>query len=126
MGYDTAGADHGIASDVHAGQNDCTASDPDIVADRDRHAIFESCVPGIRVYRMTGGIDGDIGGHLAVHANGDFRDINDGAIVIGEEVSSDMNVLAVIAVERRIDPCIPFTVDQGMNYFCDGFRIAAV
>ena len=52
---------------------------------------------------MAGGVDGHIGGQLAVVADRYLGHIQDGTVIIGKEVLSHLDVGAVVAVEGRID-----------------------
>lgn len=99
----TAGSDYGIVSDVYARTNDRISADPYIIAQNDLNAVLIHGVAGIGVYRMSSGIDSYIGGKLAVISDFYFCHVQNGAVIVGEEVFSYLNVISIIAVEGRID-----------------------
>ena len=80
-----AGADHHVIPDMYAGKNHGVAAHPYIVADGDADAVLIHGVPGLRMHRMAGCVDGYIGGKLAVVADGHFGHIQNRTVVVGEE-----------------------------------------
>ena len=76
--------------------------------------------------RMACRIDRDIGSDLAVVADHYFADVNDRAVVVYESIFADLDIVAVVAVEGRVDPC-PFGLAKELTD--DGFdtlKIGAV
>ena len=76
--------------------------------------------------RMTGRVDSHVGGHLAVVADGYFRHVYDGAVIVGEEVLSCFDMGAVIAVEGRIDERVLRFSEQFLYDPADFLKVRAV
>ena len=58
---------------------------------------------------MACGIDADVGTCHEMIADADLSDVEDGKVVVCEEVSADFDVVAVVAEERRFYVEIAFT-----------------
>lgn len=99
----TAGTDHGARSDPNTGQNQSTATNPDIRADLDRLSEFLlSAQLGIK--RMQWRQNLHAGPEERVVADSHFAYIEHDAVEIEEYPCAKVDVRAVVAVERRLHP----------------------
>ena len=126
FGDDASRADHDVIADMDAGQDDGISADPDVIADRDVDSVLVGCVAGSGVDRMACRIDGDAGGDLTVVADHYFADIDDGAVVVAEEILADFNIETVVAVKRRIDKGALRLAEQFLDDSADPLEIRAV
>lgn len=56
--------------------------------------------------RGAGGVNRNIGSHLAVVTDPDPGHIQKGAVIVGKKVFSHLNVFAIVAVKGWIDECV--------------------
>ena len=76
---------------------------------------------------MVDGGDEGAGTNHDVVADGDRSDVEDGDIVVGEEVVSDMDVFPVVAVEDGVDPrVVADGAEEGADGFLDGSEVGEV
>ena len=113
--HDATGADDRVVPDADAGQDHDVSADPDVVPDRHVDSVLIERVSRGRVERVSGGINGDVRGELAVVADPHFAHVQDRAVVIGEEILPDFDVFSVIAVERRVDPGVVGLSEKLLN-----------
>ncbi len=95
-----AGRDDHIVADGNARIDHGIATDPDVVADGDWFSELNSRDPSFRIERVTGGEDGDPRAYHAVPAYSYLADIEDDEIEVRIKILSEMDVVAVIALER--------------------------
>ena len=76
--------------------------------------------------RMPGGVDADVGGKLAVITDPDHAGINDGAVVVGKKVLSDLDAESVITVKRRVHKSIFRFREKFLYDRLDAVKITAV
>lgn len=103
FGHHTARADRDIVADGYARNNLHAAADPDVVADGDGECVLETQVSPFDVHRMACGVDADVGPDENVVANCDLGLIQDNQINVGVEVLADLDVEAVVEVDRAFD-----------------------
>ena len=126
FGDDASRADHDVIADVDTGQDDRVSADPDVIADRDVDSILIGRVARSGMNRVTCRIDGDARGDLTVVADHYFAHVDDGAVVVAEEILPDFNVETVVAVEGRIDKSTFRLAEQLLNDSADALEIGAV
>src|SRR5882724_12873579 len=98
-----AGPDHGPIADRHPGQDNGAAADPDVAADPHRAAEFETAAACFGVAWMVGGVDLRGRSDLRAIADRHFDDIQDHAVEIQENPVAKVDVVAIVAKERRAD-----------------------
>jgi hypothetical protein len=102
-GDDAAGTDYGIVPNTHPRKQDDGAADPGIAADIDWTPELQSSPARRRIARVVGGIDLHRGTNLRPIANDDRNHIENDAIETEEDVRSNSDVVAVIAVKGLPD-----------------------
>ena len=96
-------ANHGIQADAYTGQQDGTAADPHIVLNCNRLCHLPALIAGFSLQVMGGSI------HLYTRpdhhmvANAHLVAIQDGTLHVQKDILTDVNVLAVGAVEGWLD-----------------------
>ena len=100
---DRARADDDVVADADPGVDGDVGPDPDVVADMDGLAEFQLHVPHVLVDWVAGGVDADSRGQKDVVPDIDVAYVEDDQIVIGVEVFANVDMAAVIAMERRLD-----------------------
>lgn len=100
---DRAGCDDGIVADRDARIDDSAPADPHIIADAHRFAEFDTAQPLFDIERMGRRIDVDARPDQAVIADADVADVEEDTVEIGKEVMPDMDIIAVITAEVRLD-----------------------
>lgn len=96
-------SDNGIVADRDARIDDGTPANPYIIADAHRLAAFDTGEPLLDIERMSRCIDVDARAHQAIVANANVADVEEHAIEIGEEIVADVDIIAVVAAEVRLD-----------------------
>lgn len=100
---DASAADDGIVADRHARHDLRAAADPNVVSDCDGGGGFEPPIAQLRVDGVLRGIESANRTDEDVVAEGDGRAVENDGVVIGKEVVSDADIVAVIAPKRRHD-----------------------
>lgn len=95
-------SDNGVAADMYSGADDSVAAEPDVVSDGHFFAVLIGGIAGNRMDGMAGGINSNIGRKQTVVAYCNLCHVQKCANVIGIEIFARFNMLAVIAVKRRI------------------------
>lgn len=101
--YDTAAANDDIAANGDTWQDLYSAAEPHIVADRDRTGIFQTLIAAFGVNRMSGGIKAAVWSNEHVVSKGHLCTIENDTVMVGKEVFTDFNVIAIVTPERRYD-----------------------
>ena len=101
--HHTACSDHCTVADAHSRQDDYVPSDPHVVADADGVSILQSGITLFHVQRMSGGIDAHIGSDEYIVADADVRSVQNHQVGVCKEILSDVDVVTIVAVERRND-----------------------
>lgn len=99
----TSGSDYGVFSDGYSRQDCGSAADPDVVADGDGEAELLEGFAISGVGRVGGGVDLDVGTELNVVADFDTVHVEHDAAVVCVEGFACVDVVAVVAAERRFD-----------------------
>src|SRR5207237_6192227 len=94
-GDHAACSDYRIITDGNARQDDRSRSDPDVASDADRAAKLQSGGASRRVARMIGSQDLHPRPDLRTVADGDLHYIEDYAVKVQENASTEPNVEAV-------------------------------
>src|SRR5690625_162087 len=102
-GYHTAGPDDGAGTDPHAGANYRPAAHPDIRTDLDRLAGL-LLTPQQGIHRVGRRVELDSRAKEAVVANPYFTDVEDDAVEVEEDLLAQVDVRAVVTVERGLQP----------------------
>jgi hypothetical protein len=102
-GHNRPAADDGVLPDRHAGQHDRTAPEPDVVADRDRFGRLPLVPPRLRLDRVGGGEELDVGPDLDVVPDGDRRDVEGDQTEVRKTPRADVDLAAVVDVQRWPD-----------------------
>ena len=76
---------------------------PYIVADMNGFGIFQSLVPLLHIQGMTCCIESAVGSNKHVVAKGNGRSVQDDAVHIAVEVFTQVDVIAVVTIERLFD-----------------------
>ena len=100
--HNAACANDRIVADGHARQNHTVSADPDIIADSDGQGIVRHHFPVERIYRVSGGAECHIGANHDLVADEDLTVIHQHQIEIGVEILTDMDMLAVGHMNRRL------------------------
>ena len=111
--YDAAGTDDTVFADGYAGQQNCTAADPDVVFDSYGFGIIvEKGMTAVRrpvgqkscsdIYGMSGGVNLHIRGNQYIIADGYFIAVDESAVDIDDDIAADFCIDAVIAVKRLV------------------------
>ncbi len=100
---DASAADDGIVADGHARHDLRAAADPHVISDGDWGGGFAPPIAQLRVDGVLSGIESAIRTDEDVVAEGDGRAIENDGVVIGKEVVSEADIIAVIAPKRRHD-----------------------
>jgi len=79
------------------------SANPNIVSNCDVDFVLVAGIARVRVNRMTRSINGNVGRDLNVVANFDFSHVKNNEVVVGEKPLSHFDVVAVVAVEGRLD-----------------------
>ena len=79
------------------------SANPNIVSNCDVDSVLVAGIARVRVNRMTRSINGNVGRDLNVVANFDFSHVKNNEVVVGEKPLSHFDVVAVVAVEGRLD-----------------------
>ncbi len=99
----TAGTDHGARSDPDTSQNQRTATDPHVRADLDRFS--ELLRPAqLAIKRVQRCQNLHAGSEQRVVADSHFAYIKHDAVEVEEHPSTEVNICAIVAVERRLHP----------------------
>jgi hypothetical protein len=112
FGDHSAGSDDGAVADCDSGEEDGAAADPDAVADGDGQAELgpvEAVAQG-GVERVAGAVDLDVGAEQDVVADGHLGAVQDDAPEVHVAVGAELDVEAVVALERRLDERRPLGV----------------
>lgn len=97
--YNATGADDGIVPDRYAGADDATASQPDVVPNRDGFSSFETASPNVGIERMQCCVNVHSRPDLSIVADRNQIAIEEHAAVIDEAIATDPDVSAVVAAE---------------------------
>src|SRR5690606_4724476 len=123
---DAARADHGPRSDAHAGQDAGAAPDPSARADRYR--LAELLAPAhLGIEGMRRGVDLHGRAEKREAADADMAHVQHDAIEIEEHALAELDVRAVVAIERRLHPhglaaCTEELAQQVAPLLLGGFR----
>lgn len=110
--HDTPCTDGAIIPNSNPGKDHYAATNPAIVADRDRARPFSSGITLDGVGTVTGCVNADIRTDKAVVANAHGCFIKNSETEIGKKTLAHRDVLAIIAVKRLVDECIIVTFAQ--------------
>src|SRR5690242_3218006 len=98
-GHDAARADDGTRADVDAGQDERSASHPDVRANRHRLSVL--LPPALRcAERMQGRVDLRGGTEQRVVADPDAADVQHDAVEVEEDPLAQLDVRAIVAEKR--------------------------
>lgn len=105
--------DHASVSYRNAGADDSPGADPHIVADGNGQHIFERRTALFGINGMLRRVDQDARRKHDVAADPHLRPVEDHAIEIDEDMIAEMDVVSVIALERRHDQhALPHSAQQ--------------
>ena len=79
------------------------AAEPYVVTDCDFFAVLIGGISANWMNWMASCVDCDIWCHLAVVTNLDLCNIQKSAIIVGKEIFAQVNVMPIVAKERRYD-----------------------
>ena len=109
LSCEDSGADDAAFSDRHAGSDDNTSADPDVVLNDDRRRHADGALATLhRIHGVTGAADDDAWRDEHSVANVHRRCVEDHAVVIEKCEAVKMDVEAVIALKTRHDADRPF------------------
>ena len=80
-----------------------SSADPYVIPDRNRPCVFEPFVSSLDIGGVTCRIEAHVGGDEHVVAYGDGSLVEHNAIVVGKEIFAQVNVMPIVAKERRYD-----------------------
>lgn len=102
MYHYASGSNGAVVADCHAGEDADVCSDPHVVAHGDGMCIFQSGVAQVGFQWMSGGVESAVGSYENVFSECDGCFIEDDKIYVGVEVFADVDIVAVVAIERLL------------------------
>jgi len=109
---DAARSDGGARADRHAGQHDHTAAQPDVFADGDRFGRFEPALSLPRLDRVRRRQQLQIRPRHHAATKADRRAVEQHTAEVEKYAVLQLDVLAIVAMERRLDPDTLAAVSQ--------------
>lgn len=103
FGHYRAGSDNRIIANGHARINHRASADPDVMAYGDRFTVLQPAVTFGRVQRMRGCINVHPRCEHTVIANADRADVQHDAVEVGVKIVAQIDVIAVVAAEARLN-----------------------
>ena len=103
MDNDTSRPDDRIVTDCDAGKDLDSCAEPNIAADRNRLVESQPLIPLVGINRVTGGMEAAGWTDKDMIPENHLASVEDDRPVIGKKVFSDLDIIAVITPERRID-----------------------
>ena len=100
---DTPGSNDTIVSYGYTRSDGNSSADPYVIPDRNRPCVFEPFVSSLDIGGVTCRIEAHVGGDEHVVAYGDGSLVEHNAIVVGKEIFAQVNVMPIVAKERRYD-----------------------
>ena len=100
FGYDASSGDYRVIANGHPGKDTGLRTDPYVIADSHGKSVFQTFITLLYVKRVAGGIDAYVRGDECVIADTNFRSIQDNEIHVGEEIIPNLDIIAIIALER--------------------------
>ena len=118
-GYDGACTYGAVVADSYARQNCNRASNPAIVADRNRFCPFPSAVALYGVNAMASGIDRHIRTYKSIITDGNIRLVKHRKMEISEKTLANTYLRTIIAIKGLIDKHI--VIACAKQFFQEGF-----
>ena len=95
-----ATANDNIRTNLHAWHHMYTCSNPHIIAHCDGVGILQALIAAVGINRMTCCVKTAVGSDKHIIAKSDFGTIQNDGIVVGEEILTYFDIIAIIAPER--------------------------
>ena len=95
-----AGADDNVAADGDAWEDVDGGADPDVAADGDGIGVFQAGITSFAVDGMAGCVKAAIGCNEDIVTKGDGSAVQDDRVVVGEEIVTYVDIVAIVAPER--------------------------
>src|SRR5690606_620946 len=102
--HHAAGANDGAGANMHASQDQGATTHPDVRPDRDWFSVFLAPAQR-RIERMQRRKDLHAWPKQRVIANANLAHVENGAIEVEKYACAQVDIGAVVAVERRLHPC---------------------
>ena len=126
FGHNASCADDHVVSDMYAGADYGIAAEPYVIPDGYFLAVFISGTAGNGVDGMACRIDCHIWSHLAVVADFNAGDVQQGTVIVGKKVFTDFDMFSIVAVKGRIDKSAFRFPEQFFDDLSDSVKIGTV
>ena len=84
---------------LHAWHYMYACANPYIIAHRDGVGVLQSLIAAVGINRVTSGVETTVGSNKHIIAKSDFGTVQNDGIMIGKEVLSYFDIIAIIAPE---------------------------